>query len=187
MLIQILANRPQMLGSIVTNTPLWVWGLLAALVTLGLSQARGRTVTLRRVTFMPVAMTLFSLWGTATACASAPLFGAVLAVWTGAAAAMLALIAPLPPPSGTRYAAATRRFTLRGSWVPLALILGIFMTRYIVNVELAMQPSLARDSQYTLFVGAIYGAFSGIFIGRAARLLRLARQPAVTSAPVLTA
>ena len=64
-----------------------------------------------------------------------------------------------------------------GSWVPLTLIVGIFLTKYVVGVDLAMQLSLAQDSQYTLIVAAIYGTFSGIFMGRAARLWRLALRP----------
>jgi hypothetical protein len=39
-----------------------------------------------------------------------------------------------------------------------------------------MQPTLATDGRYTLAVGTLYGIFSGIFIGRAARLWRLAAQ-----------
>jgi uncharacterized protein YneF (UPF0154 family) len=76
-------------------------------------------------------------------------------------------------------------FTLPTSWVPLLLILGIFLTKYIVGVELAMRPALARDDQYTLVVSVIYGLFSGIFIGRAARLWRLAlRSASVPALPV---
>jgi hypothetical protein len=37
-----------------------------------------------------------------------------------------------------------------------------------------VQPTLARDGSYTLVVAAVYGMFSGIFLGRAARLWRLA-------------
>ena len=186
MLIQLLADKPQLLGPIVANTPLWVWGLLATLLALGLSQSRNRTVTLRRVTFMPLAMTAFSLWGTITAFAGSPQIGQVLLVWAGTAAAMLALIAPWSAPSGTSYDASTRSFQVPGSAIPLALILGIFLTKYIVGVELAMQPALARDAQYALAAAAVYGAFSGIFTGRAARLWRLAR-PATTNVNGLTA
>lgn len=187
MLMQIITNKPQMLAPILANTPVWVWGLLAALVALGLNQAKNRSVTLRRVTFLPIAMTALSLSGTVSALGNSPQLAEVLLVWTGAAAGMLAIIASLSTPAGTQYDAATRRFTLRGSWVPLALILGIFMTRYVVNVELAMQPSLARDAQFTLVVGAVYGAFSGIFAGRAARLWRLVPRSAANSSPALTA
>ena len=56
----------------------------------------------------------------------------------------------------------------------MLLILGVFLTKYVVGVELAMQPALARDGPYTLAVGTLYGVFSGLFVGRAARLWRLA-------------
>ena len=75
----------------------------------------------------------------------------------------------MQPPAGATYDPATRTFFLRGSWIPMALILGIFLTKYVVGVDVAMNPGLARDGQYTLIVGALYGVFSGIFAGRAAR------------------
>jgi hypothetical protein len=187
MLIQILMNKPQMIGSIVSHTPLWVWGLLAGLLALGFSQVPTRTVGLRRVTITPIAMTIFSLWGAVTAFASSPQFGTVLIVWTGAAAAMTALIAPMAPAAGTQYDPVNRSFVTPGSWIPLVLIVGIFMTKYVVGVELAMQPTLVRDAQFTLVAGALYGLFSGIFIGRAARLWRLAARPAASTSAIVTA
>ena len=38
MLIQIATHQPQMLSAIVKHTPIWVWGLLAALLWLGASR-----------------------------------------------------------------------------------------------------------------------------------------------------
>ncbi|MEO7393166.1 MAG: DUF6622 family protein [Ramlibacter sp.] len=178
MLIQMLVNQPQMLGPIIKNTPLWVGGLLAALTWLGLSQARNRTASLARVTFMPLTMTGLSLWGTFSAFGDSPMFGYVMLAWMFAATVMLAIVAPLSAPSGTVYDATSRSYAMPGSVIPMVLILGIFLTKYVVAVELAMQPSLARDGQYTLVVGALYGVFSGIFTGRAAGLLRLALRPA---------
>jgi hypothetical protein len=187
MLIQILANKPQMIGPIIANTPLWVWGLFAALLSLGLSQVASRTVGIRRVTLMPVAMTVFSLWGTASAFGSSPQFGNVLLAWFGATVATLALIAPMSPAAGTQYDSATRSFAMPGSWIPLALIVGIFLIKYVVGVELAIQPSQRNDAQFTLVAGTLYGLFSGVFIGRAARLWRLAARPATISSTALAA
>ena len=178
MLIQMLINQPQMLLPIVQRTPLWVWGLLAALTWLGLSQARNRTASLTRVAFMPVAMTALSVWGTVSAFGNSPQFGSVLLAWLAAAALSLAATAPMAAPAGARYDARARLFSLPGSWVPMALILGIFLIKYVVGVDLAMQPGFARDARYALVTAALYGLFSGIFAGRAARLWRLARRPA---------
>ena len=67
MLIQILTQHPEAIGSILRQTPSWVWGLLAGFVALGSTQLRDRSASLLRVSIMPVAMTLFSLWGTVSA------------------------------------------------------------------------------------------------------------------------
>jgi len=165
-----------MLYQILANTPRWVWILLLALLWLGLSQAVSRTASLKRITLLPLAMTGLSLWGTVSAFGSSPLIGYVLLAWLTGAALMTALIAPQAAQAGTRYDAASRSYQVPGSWLPLLLILGIFFTKYVVGVELAMQASLANDGQYTLIVGALYGLFSGTFVGRAARLWRLALQ-----------
>ena len=61
-----------------------------------------------------------------------------------------------------------------GSAVPLALMMGIFFTKYAVGVTLGMHLAQANDVSFALAVSALYGAFSGVFAGRAARLWRLA-------------
>lgn len=173
MLIQMLVQQPQMFTLILKNTPTWVWGLLAALIALGLSQVRDRSASLARIAITPLAMTGLSIGGAVSAFGGSPQFGSVMMAWSAMAAASLAAVAPFAPPSGTRYDPATRNFTLPGSWIPMLLILGVFLTKYVVGVELAMQPALAHDGPYTLGVAMIYGVFSGLFIGRAARLWRL--------------
>lgn len=178
MLLQMILNQPQVLGTIARNTPVWVWGLLAALMALGLTQARDRTASFARIAVMPVVMAALSLWGMFSAFGSASMFGYVLLAWLVTAAAMAVLVGSLTAPHGTRYDARSQSFALPGSLVPLVLILGIFLTRYVVGVETRIDPALARDGDYTLVVGALYGMFSGVFAGRAMRLLRLARRPA---------
>jgi len=181
MLIQLVANHPEVIGQIVRNTPTYVWGLLAGLMALGASQLRDRSAGLLRVSLMPVAMTIFSAWGTLAAFGKSPSLGQALVVWFAAAAVLFALM--FRTQVKATYDAATRSYFLPGSVLPLALIAGIFVVKYFVGVELAMAPQLTRDPQYALTVAGLYGAFSGIFIGRAARLWRLAfRTPAALAA-----
>lgn len=176
MLIDIATHQPQMLLSIVRQTPLWVWGLLAALLALGLGQLRPREAGLPRVLLMPLGMAAFSVYGLASAFGTHP--AGTLGAWLLAAllVAGASLLWSLQAPAGVRYYAGEARFHLPGSGVPLLLILGIFFTKYIVGVELALQPALVRDSAFTLQVAALYGVFNGIFLARAARLWRLTRQ-----------
>ena len=53
-------------------------------------------------------------------------------------------------------------------------MMGIFFTKYAVGVSLSVAPALALSASFALPVGAAYGAMSGIFLGRALRLWRLA-------------
>ncbi|MGE0333380.1 MAG: DUF6622 family protein [Ramlibacter sp.] len=168
-----------MLVQIAINTPVWVWGLLAALVVLGLSQARDRSVGLTRTMVLPLGMGVFSLSGLVTGLGASP---TVLGTWLVAAAVALAAVLVRPLPAGVRYDAASRSFALPGSWVPLVLILGIFSIKYATGVALAMQPALRADAAFALAVAAASGLFSGIFAGRTLRLLRLARRPAAPRA-----
>ena len=86
MLIQMLVHQPQMLEPVLKHTPTWVWALLAALIALGLSQARDRSASLARIAIMPVAMTALSVWGTVSAFGNSPQFGSVMLAWSAMAA-----------------------------------------------------------------------------------------------------
>jgi hypothetical protein len=100
-------------------------------------------------------------------------FGALLG-WAVAAAVLLALVLQRPLPATTRYDAAARSFQVAGSAVPLMLMMGIFLTKYVVGATLAMHPELRHQATFTVLVPVLYGAFTGVFAGRALRLWRLA-------------
>jgi len=53
-------------------------------------------------------------------------------------------------------------------------MMGIFFTKYVVGVLLAMHPELGHQATFEIGISALYGAFTGIFAGRAIRLWRLA-------------
>lgn len=160
-----------MLMQIFSNTPKWVFALFVALLWLGLQQMLPRRVGLGRATILPIAMTGLSLYGVTSAFGDSP-----QALLTWLAGAMLAFTVCLSQLStaNTRYDAERRQFTLPASATPLALFMGIFFTKYAVGVSIGMQPALAHDTSFALTVSALYGAFSGIFMARTAKLLRLA-------------
>ncbi len=163
-----------MLAAILKNTPPWVWGLLAALIALGVSQSIARTASLRRVLVLPAVMTGFSVFGTASAFGWA---SAVWLAWAAGGALVFGVLLPARLPEHTCFDTREGTFFLPASAWPLLLILGIFLTKYGVGVVLAMQPHLAQDGAFSPTIGFLYGAFSGIFLARAARLWRLAKAP----------
>jgi hypothetical protein len=180
MLLQLLANHPEAIGPILRGTPAWVWGLLAGLLALGASQLRERTASVARVSLIPAAMTAFSVLGTWSALSASPHRAGAVAAWLAAAALAFALFARRR--AAARFDPVHRTYRLPGSAVPLLLIVGIFLVKYGVGVELAMAPRLVDGAPYALGVAALYGAFTGVFVGRAWGLWRLAWRPAAASA-----
>lgn len=65
----------------------------------------------------------------------------------------------------------------RATALPLALMLGIFCTRFAVSASLAMHPGLVHVRAFAVSACLAYGAFSGIFGARLLMLWRLSRQP----------
>lgn len=180
MLIQLVTQHPEAIPSIVRGTPNWVWALATALAALGISQLFARRASLTRVLVMPAAMLAFAVYGIVSAFAvpgqSAAVLTGVFAAWMATVAATLGLLSGLRAPGTARYHADRREFELPGSIVPLLLITGVFLTKYAVGIEVAMQPTLPRDAAFALSIAAVYGAFNGLFAARAAALWRLSRR-----------
>lgn len=160
-----------MFYQIIIHTPVWVWALLALLLWLGIKQSRPGQPSLLRITVVPLVLTSLSLLGTVSAFGSSP---AVMLTWLAAAAALAAVVLQSPLPEITRFDAHTRTFQVPGSWVPLALMAGIFANKYVVGVALNLHPELMHEATFTLGFSALSGAFSGVFAARAMRLWRLA-------------
>lgn len=156
---------------ILQHTPTWVFGLFLLLLALGSRQLFPTQAGLRRLTILPVAMATLSASGMISAFGDRP---AALATWLVAAAAALVLVMQRPVPAGVRFDRDQLRFWLPGTAVPLVLMMGIFITKYAVGVQLAMHPELAHQSNFALVVSTLYGAFAGVFLGRSLRFWKLA-------------
>jgi hypothetical protein len=154
-----------MLLEIIRRTPPWVWVLLIALIAIGASQARTRSLGTLRLALLPLAMTGYALFGMVQAFGLATLgawvLGLLIALGTGIA---------LGPQAGVQYHADSGRFRVPGSWIPLAIILAIFLSRYFVAVSLAMHPDLRQASAFAAASSLAYGLLGGIFPARALRV-----------------
>ncbi len=155
---------------ILIHTPVWVWLLLALLIGAGVLQMSARQVPLRRVASISGVFAVLSLAGVLS------VFGpalAALAAWGMAAAASMWCVWRLAAPAGSRYDTPVRSLHIPGSSVPLLLMLGIFATKYAAGVSLALHPELAQQTLFAALTSALYGAFGGVFVGRALRLYKL--------------
>jgi hypothetical protein len=156
---------------IILHTPKWVFAVFVLLLWLGCKQLMSGSVSLAKVTVMPIAMTGLSLAGVISAFGDSP--GALLG-WAVAAAALVLVVLQQALPASTRYDRSAREFQVAGSAMPLVLMMGIFFTKYVVGVALAMHPELRQQASFSVAIPMLYGAFSGIFAARAVRLWKLA-------------
>ena len=157
---------------ILQRTPPWVFGLFALLVVLGVMQRRTRELGRTRVAVLPAIFLPLSLFGIGNAFGAEPLaFGG----WFAGIGAALLLNRWARLPRNVAYAAATGRFRVEGSWIPLGLMMAIFFARYAIAVAIALQPALNTAPVFAAAVGFAYGLFSGTFLARAVRILGVQR------------
>lgn len=163
-----------LLLAILRHTPLWVWGLFAALLLLGASQLRRRTVAPLRLLLLPLVLLALGLWSNGAGFVADP---RTFVLWLAALIAGGALGRRLPQPAA-RWDATTRRLALPGSVLPLTLVVLIFGLRYGVTVAMILDTAWRESTAVQLTVPALYGAISGLLLGRALSLWALTR-PAV--------
>ena len=164
-----------MLLQVLQRTPLWVFALFVALLFLGYLQSRPREIGWTRVAVLPVVLVGLALSGIWAAFGPAPL---AFACWLAAIAVSVLANRFVRWPSQVRYSAQTHQFSVKGSWLPLAVMMLIFFTRYAVNVAMAMEPSLKATPPFVAGVSFTYGLMSGAFLARALRILQFAHQEA---------
>ncbi|HEX4511188.1 MAG TPA: DUF6622 family protein [Burkholderiaceae bacterium] len=162
------------LSAILAHTPIGVWIGLALLVAFGVKQMAPRRLGTRRLVVVPVILVL------ASGASAWQAFGAsgearMLLSWGAGLAIGWGLGRLLDLPRGV-VANDDGTFHVPGSVVPLLLMLGIFLLRYIVNVALAVSPGLAMQTAFVIGASLAYGLPSGLFAARARKVLA-ARTP----------
>ena len=163
-----------MLQQIISHTPLYVWAILAFLVHRGVAASRERTMSLRAVAIIPLVMMGLALQEIDRRFGLA---GVPFAAWAAGvtAGAMLAWHLAAGTVTGLDRAAGT--VTQRGSWLPLALMLAVFGTRYVLAAAGAIQPSLQHSAMFAMTASLLLGLLNGLLAGRplrCAQALRLA-------------
>ncbi len=152
------------------SLPVWPFFLLAALVMLGYRQSRDRVVQPGTLAKVALAMLVLSLYGVTTA------FGAhmvpVLA-WAAAFAGAVFLGGPLVAPRGLAKEGAAVR--MPGSWVPMGLMMGIFMTKFGLGFAAGTGAHVLNEVWFIAVVSAVLGLFSGAFAARATAVHRFVR------------
>jgi hypothetical protein len=166
-----------MIISILQHTPNWVWGLLAALIVIGVKQTEPRLRSVRSATILPLAMAALSFYGVASVFVHQQV---PLAAWAAGAVSALCAFDALGVWRGIEWSSADRSLFVPGSWVPLILLLTLFVLKFGVGVAVSLAPSLVYHADFAGLVGLAYGAFSGAFLARGLAMWRILRQRQVS-------
>jgi hypothetical protein len=159
-----------MFTAILSAIPLWVVPLLFGLILLGTRATRDRTVSPWLVYTLPLLglLSLFRALGL-----------------TEADIALRALLLSYLAGTGLGYrmqprwivARSTGRVHLRGEWVTMTTILGLFTLNFATGMTQGMAPALADGVGFAVGFGTLAGLMSGSLLGRA---LRVAHWPVTT-------
>lgn len=151
---------------IVTNTPLWVWLILAGLIYLGLQRTRTREMAPVRV-LIPAA--IFGFIAVAKLVMGRFAEPAVLGTLAGLIGALALLVAVKPGRRATRIA--PDRLRVEGEWFSLGLIVAIFTVNYGIAVISAIDPVLGASDNLRFLYGFVNATSAGFMIGRAVAYL----------------
>lgn len=156
------------------HIPVWVFALLIGLIALGLLQTRTRHVGQRRLVAVQIALTVFTLVGVVQQWQHTPWLALGLLSWAVTGVLVAWALGQGAAPAGASYDVGTQRFTVPGSWLPLALFMAIFACKFGVGMLSATAPNTLHSLQAAIGISALYGLFSGLLNARALRLMQLA-------------
>lgn len=165
---------------ILSHTPPWVFALFAGLLAFGLLQTRSRNVKASLAYVLPAGMVALSLSGIQSSFGFTP---SPLAAWGVGLTAIAVSGYKAFPPKGISFNSANGTFYVPGSWVPLAVIMAIFFTKYAFAVMQGLGVAAAGNPITAVALSLIYGCLSGYFVARAASLVAASRRPRRTHAP----
>lgn len=146
---------------VIEGTPIYVWILLAYLISRGLNAAKVKPLSLSKMLIMPA---IFTVWGLDKMFLHFTNIGLDLSFYL-----MFAIIG-----TGVGYLLYSRTrkifyendtFYRSGSYVPLGIILTNFTIKYVLNVLMIINPALYASTQFCLIYSALSGFSVGLFIG----------------------
>lgn len=149
------------------SIPIWPFAILAILVALGYRQSRDRLVRPGTLAGVAAAMMALSLYGVISA------FGASLVPvlgWVAGFAAAVRLGGPVFAPRGLARAGDAVR--VPGSWLPLVLMVGIFVAKFGLGFATGTGAPVMQQTWFIAAMSATLGLFSGAFAARARAVRR---------------
>lgn len=149
--------------AIISHIPLWIVPLLFGLIWLGLRATHERSVS-------PVLIYALPMMGLMSLNTTSGLPQAELALWAFFGGYLVAVMAGYTLQGRWIIARDARRVIVRGEWLTMATMLGIFGANFVNGMMQGRWPDLAASAGFCIGFGAVAGVMAGLFMGRALRV-----------------
>lgn len=157
------------------HVPTWVYGLFALLLALGLLFTRARAVHPVVPTLMAMGFGCYSLYGVISSFGASP---ATVASWATGMAVSAFLVRPHFGPRELSLVPGSPKILVPGSWLPLALMMGIFAVKFFVGVVRGARLPVGTEVWFAPAVCLTLGLLSGGFTARGLNVRRYVQESA---------
>jgi len=162
------------LSELINHTPIWVFAIFFTLLVLGFIQSKERTVKVKTIFILPIAMITFSFFGVFSVFGISIL---TMSLWVIGLVITLIIGLKLAFPRFVSFSVQSNKLTIPGSWVPLFFMMAIFFTKYFVGFAVARELPLVNEHIFVVLLSLVYGAFSGIFLSRSCVMFKTSKAP----------
>ncbi len=154
-----------MLAGILNGVPIWVWPLFVALLLLGLKATKRRSTPI----WVPYALSLLGLLSLNTVSN----LGNSYLVWAvfGIACFVGAFIG-FAKQQKWLITKEQGQLVLAGEWMTLTTMMIVFLANFVAGTLKAISPGLYQSDGFIFAFTAVIALASGIFLGRAWRIIR---------------
>ena len=153
------------------NVPSWVFAVFFLLLLLGYRQSRPRVVAPGSLAVLASAMCCLSLYGVVAA------FGieaVPVALWSTGVVVSVALGEKAFGPRDMAGAPGSASVRVPGSWLPLGLMMGIFVAKFALGFAAGVGSGVVRQLWFVATSSLVLGLLSGGFAARALAVRRFA-------------
>jgi hypothetical protein len=148
----------------ITNAPLWVWPLLALLISFGFIATRERTTLIAPLYGLPF-LGILSLSAVNALTISPSVWALffcayIIGAWRG-----------FVFQEGIILFKSRTHVTLSGEWVTMIVVMTIFWMNFVGGAMQAVAPTTYASTTFHVIFASIAGLTAGVFLGRALRLM----------------
>lgn len=146
-----------------SNTPLYAYWIFFSLLFVGILQTKERKQGLLRALIIPFILIFFSVYALFQDFSVSLLS---ISSWVIGILFIIIMKRFIKNQDNINYSSSNKVFTIKGSYIPLFLMMLLFFTKYSITVLQITSSSLLDSSLFIILLCLLYGIFTGVYILR---------------------